>query len=62
MPRVVSGGTGVDLNAIDRPYRENAAAAGSDEAVELWLLQAALAAGEIDEPNFARWIRDTWPK
>lgn len=22
----------------------------------------SLAAGEIDEPNFARWIRDTWPK
>ena len=22
----------------------------------------ALAAGEIDEPSFARWIRDYWPK
>ena len=22
----------------------------------------SLAAGEIDEDNFARWIRDTWPK
>jgi death on curing protein len=22
----------------------------------------SLAAGEVDEDNFARWIRDTWPK
>ena len=41
--------------------RKNGVPFAPPEALATAAMQS-LAAGEIDEDNFARWIRDTWPK